>query len=91
MLLIKSSDDVDAICLHHHWLIQCPKTKIIHVIERKAYGLDKSYYMAVQNSGACYITNDSIQCNADGDRYYFTNEKLKELINTQRFTIMGFL
>ena len=91
MLLVKSSDDVDAICLHHHFLIQCPKTKVIHLMIRQAYGSDKSYYMAVQNSGVCYITNDSIHRNSDGDRYYFTDEKLKELINIKRFTITGFL
>ena len=91
MLLLKSPDGVDAISLHHPFLIQCPKTKLVHVVKKAVYNSSSAYY-AVVNTGMefQYITDDSILNNNSDKRYYFTKEKLKELIRSQAFTIAGY-
>ena len=91
MLLVKSPDGVDAISLHHPFLIQCPKTNGVHTIQKRAH-YNKAYYVTVQRpygGGFQYITDDNISEGSTDKRYYFTEEKLKELVRSQRFTISG--
>ena len=93
MLFVKTSDDVDAVSLLQPFLVQCPKTKVIHVVLGKRYGVDTAYYISAQHNNfiRCnhYITNDSALSIGESARYYFTDAQLKSLIKSKRFTLAG--
>ena len=88
MKLIKTKEDVDSLTGGEFFLIQCPKTKMIHKVTPNANALRNTFYRVTQSRGPAYMTNDAYarRTNADG-RYHFTTSELKRLIESKTFTI----
>ena len=87
MELITTADDVEKMQGDGFFLLQCPRTELVYVMFSNRNMSDGSmYYLARQRPDDRYIV-DTNYPNRTEERYYFSIERLKEMITNKSFAI----
>ncbi len=86
MILVETPEDVATIQVNRTFLIQCPRTGIVYTIQKRMGNGGVIYFFAPQYSGRRYIV-DTSQSAPSGRRYYFSSDRLTELIRDKSFAI----
>ena len=89
MELIATADAVDKMDGTSGFLIQCPKTELVYIMYKHVTMRgDKLYYGAKQQSDTRFLVDTNyVRLGADDERYYFSTERLKEMITSKSFAI----
>ena len=87
MDLISVAADVDKLQSDGYVLVQCPRTEVVYVIEHYRRGhSDELYYFAKQQPNSRYVVDTDYPDNVR-ERYYFSTDRLKEMITDKSFAI----
>ncbi len=87
MELIATADDVGKMQSTTCFLLQCPKTGVVYRMLSKVVLGKGTFYIIYQNIPRKYMVDPSYSSLAEEKRYYFSVERLKEMITNKSFVI----